>query len=50
MYNDDKRRLNTREWTKHQNSIKKLDPDYYKRKGATRQNNDRMDKDKRIGK
>ena len=50
IYYGNKRRLDAREWTKHQNSIKKLNLDCYKRKSVTRQNDDRMSKNKRVSK
>ena len=50
MYDDSKKRLNTIERTKHQNSIEKLNPDRYRRKDITKQNSNRLNENRETDK
>ena len=50
MYNGGEERLDTEEWTKNQDSIRKLNPDDHREKDTTKQNSDGMGKNKGTNK
>ena len=50
MYNNNKESLNTEERIKHQINTRKLDSDRYRRKNVTKQDSNKMSKNKKIDK